>query len=266
MAKANDSKVARRVKLAVVEDVAKALEAALVAQFGDGCVMRDATDTSVVFDKGDGQLWQVDYAIDAAGAVTFSGEPAQVQASYNAVSGGDTSQVATGARAFRKALKLADGASDTEVLSALERATGAVAEVLKLTGAADAATAFGMLRAWKASHAELPKAHAQLEEQRRAAEDRERGELVAKLKAEGKLTPAEETWAKDPSTDLASLKSFAKVTPRKLGARDEEGTREAPALTKRWEDHTSMELHKIHQENPALYKALKADKEARRAR
>jgi len=72
--------------------------------------------------------------------------------------------------------------------------------------------ALGVIEAGKAAKDELAKAQAEIEAQRKAAEETERTALVAKLEQEKRITPAQrDGFCK--AVSLETLKSFAETAP-----------------------------------------------------
>lgn len=152
----------------------------------------------------------------------------------------------------------------------LESANAATAEaesqreqLVSATQADTVEKALGVIEAGKAATAELTAAQAKLEEQAKAAEQKERESLVSELTQAGKLTPAQrDGWAK--SVALETLKEFSKTAPVVAGKSEQ---REPPANsnpdgtpvpgTKSWDEMSNMERHALWESDPDAYNSMK---------
>lgn len=158
----------------------------------------------------------------------------------------------------------------SEALSAFEPAAEEVpadaqmtASILALTGAKSVVAALGVIAAGKAALDELTALRAKQAEQAKLSADQERAALIEKLSTEKRITPAQRQWAQ--TVDLAALKSFAGVAPVLTALASTQTIEPAKGSDKRWEDYSTIELHKLAHEKPEIYAALKADRDQRRA-
>jgi len=118
------------------------------------------------------------------------------------------------------ALSLSEGATEAQVLSSingLKASADAGTKALTLLNAKSVDEAEGTIAALNAAKEQGAKDAAELNSLREKSEQNERDGIVAKLEAEGKVTPAQK---KDllPNLSLAGLKSFAATAPKVLGS------------------------------------------------
>ncbi len=171
------------------------------------------------------------------------------------------------------ALGLAEGASEAEAVARANALTADRERLLKASGESTVDAAVGTIEAGKAAVARVGELNAEIAKRDKDQEDRESAALLAQLKREGRITPAQITdfW---PTASLESRKAFAKSAPKVAGASEHreaesETTTEAKVTTpdgKAWEDLKPMEKHALHRENQQLYTDLKNDFERRTAR
>lgn len=147
------------------------------------------------------------------------------------------------------ALGLPEGATEEQAVGAISQTKAASAErdvLLREIGADSVDAAKGTLAALKGATERAEKAETELAETKTKAEQQERDGIVAKLRAEGKVTPAQE---KDllPTLNLAGLKAFAATAPKVLGKSDrrEPGNGGGSGAGKRWEDMTAAEQRQL---------------------
>lgn len=170
-----------------------------------------------------------------------------------------------------KALLVLLGLAETATLDDVKKATeklkadGVVllsfrGDVLKLTGKDQVPEALGVLEGWKKKAEQYPVLEAELAKLTAQARESEVTALVEQGKREGKLTPAMEPWARElGKTELARLKAFLEVAPKVIPGAAGEKNEPPGAGGKTWEELSAMEKHNLHQQNRALYDALKAD-------
>lgn len=106
-------------------------------------------------------------------------------------------------------------------------------------------------------------------EQAKQLEQAERAAVIAKAKADKKLTPAQETALEGKSLDF--VKSFVELqvpNPTLVGTDAKEptgSTLPAEFVGKKWEDLKPMQKHGLLKSHPEAYEALKGDFEQRTA-
>lgn len=154
------------------------------------------------------------------------------------------------------ALSLAETSTESDALVALNKLQSATSDLLALTGKSNAVEALGVVRGWQAcstEHATLSKRVAEMEAEASAS----KLEALIKLgKDDGKLVPAQEVWARtqSPAALEAFLSSAPRVVPLSPGA---PGV--PPAVAgKAWADLSTAELHRLANDNPEAFAALKA--------
>lgn len=116
------------------------------------------------------------------------------------------------------ALSLSEGATEAQVLTSingLKASAEAGTKTLSLLGAKSFDEAQGTIAALNSAKEQGAKDAAELKSLREKSEQSERDGIVAKLEAEGKVTPAQK---KDllPTLSLAGLKAFAATAPKVL--------------------------------------------------
>lgn len=128
-------------------------------------------------------------------------------------------------------------------------------KVMAALGASSPDEAIGTIEAFKAAKERLAEAEAALADLTQQREQGERDEIVAKLEADGKCTPAQKKNL-FPSLSLAGLKAFAATAVPVLrgdGLR-EPGVR-TPLASKTWEQMTAAEQRELHDTDRAAYDA-----------
>lgn len=139
-----------------------------------------------------------------------------------------------------------------------------LSKLLADIGAPSLDAARGVIEAGKAAAEALPKAQARVAELERAAEDRERDALIAKLEGEKRLTPAQrDGFAKTAS--LETLRAFAATAPVVVAPSQHHEAAPAPVTAKeaeRWNGKTFAELtpnerHALYREDADLYRRLR---------
>lgn len=133
-------------------------------------------------------------------------------------------------------------------------------------------TALGYIDATNVAAAKVPGLEKQVKDQGDKLDAQEHASLVAQLKGAGKLTAHMEAMASEMT--LAQLKSFAAKDPKPiphLVATAPEETETPNAVTsltyngKTWGEMTFPEKHALHDANPVLFAAMKADFDSRKA-
>jgi len=163
-------------------------------------------------------------------------------------------------KAIAIALGLAEDATENQIRT---QAAG-LSKLLADIGAPSLDAARGVIEAGKAAAEALPKAQARVAELERAAEDRERDALIAKLEGEKRLTPAQrDGFAKTAS--LETLRAFAATAPVVVAPSQHHEAAPAPVTAKeaeRWNGKTFAELtpnerHALYREDADLYRRLR---------
>lgn len=132
--------------------------------------------------------------------------------------------------------------------------------------------ALGAIEAGKAAQVELAKAQAEIEAQRKAAEETERAALVAKLEQERRITPAQrDGFCK--AVSLETLKAFAETAPvivAKSEHREAQGSvGGGDAVThngKTFAELKPIERAALKTSDPDLYEQLRAESGLTRSR
>lgn len=170
-------------------------------------------------------------------------------------------------------LGLPETASEAEALVALSALTDAQRELLTTTGKASTAEALGTLRGWSktaVAHAELV---AKVEADKTAARSAAVEAIFKAAVETGRRTPAEidaarksmaaGTLSLDTDEKVAAYKAEIEASPPRLpGAAHAGGpvtpSTEGPLVGKPWEQMTTAEKHRLRNDNPAAYQAMKA--------
>jgi hypothetical protein len=165
------------------------------------------------------------------------------------------------------ALGLPEGATPEQVSAFATQARAATTErdaLLQAIGADSIDAAKGTLAALKGATERAEKAEAELAAEKTKTEKQERDQIVAKLRAEGKVTPAQE---KDllPTLNLAGLKAFAATAPKVLGKSDRREPGSGPVTSdgaETWRGKTYAELSNreradLHAEDAELFNRMR---------
>lgn len=188
------------------------------------------------------------------------------------------------------ALNLSEGATDSDILSAVntlksaaeassklisavgvksvDEALGTVAalrsnlsqsdaeghgKVLAALGVKSADEALGTIGALLSTKDRLAVAEAKLDEFKAQQQKSERDEVIAKLEAEGKCTPVQKTEL-FPKLSIDGLKAFAATAVPILRG---DGKREPKSATKAYKDMTNAERVALHDSDPELFNQLR---------
>lgn len=170
-------------------------------------------------------------------------------------------------------LGLPETASEAEALVALSALTDAQRELLATTGKATQAEALGTVRGWSktaAAHAELV---ARVEADKAAARTAAVEAIFKAAIETGRRTPAEVDAARksiaagtlslDTDEKVAAYKAELEASPPRLPGAASAGGPLAPSsegalVGASWEQMTTEAKHRLYNENPAAYQALKA--------
>lgn len=174
-------------------------------------------------------------------------------------------------------LGLSEEASEAEILAAIVKQKGASDELLALTGKATQAEAVGAVRGL----VETAKAYDVLVTQRateqKAAREAAVETIFASAVASGRRTPAQVEAAKksieaktlvlDTDEKVAAYRAEIEASPVVLPPAPAAGgprpSGDGPLVGKPWEEMSRGEKHRLMNDNPAAYKAMKADAERR---
>lgn len=176
-------------------------------------------------------------------------------------------------------LGLPETASEAEALNALNALQDAQRELLTTTGKPSTAEALGTVRGWSrtaAAHADLvAKVEADKATARAASV-----EAIFKAAIEtGRRTPAEVDAARksiaagtlslDTDEKVAAYKAELEASPPRLPGAAHAGGPVAPSaegslVGKSWEQMTTAEKHRLRNDNPAAYEAMKAAHQQKR--
>jgi phage I-like protein len=126
-------------------------------------------------------------------------------------------------------LGLAAGAAQAEVEKSLSGLVALSQSILTLTGKSTADEALGVLQAYKAGAEQTSKLQAEIGEIKASADKAERAGIIASALADGKLTPAQKTWAE--AQPIASLRAFLEVAPKVVPEPKQEKVDPASSIT-----------------------------------
>jgi hypothetical protein len=161
---------------------------------------------------------------------------------------------------FLAALGLPEGATSDQVVAfatAAKASSEAQAKLLATVEAVSIDEAVGKIAALKGANERAQAAETQLSEMRAEAEKVERAGIVEKLRADGKVTPAQEQSLL-PALSLESLKAFAATAPAILKG---DGHREPNAgksyAGKAYAEMTNLERAELHADDPDLFTQLR---------
>lgn len=166
---------------------------------------------------------------------------------------------------IRKALGLADTITEEAVLETAKSfaaAAGDIVEFCKATGTDSVNAALGVVSAWKSAAEKLPVVEAKVLELEGKTLDTERSSILKSLETEGRITPAQ--LEKFKAMPLDFVRAFAETAPKVPQLSQPRAEAPAGTSAKRWEDYGPDALASIHETDPALYEALKADRDARK--
>lgn len=158
--------------------------------------------------------------------------------------------------ALLAALCLPETVDEKSAVGAIEELRASQKALKEATGKDNPAEAVGVVAAWKAGAEQAQAALAKLAEIEKAAVEKARADMVeAGLKA-GKILPAQEAWARSCPTD--TLKAFLEVAPSQIPPKVEQPKTVAAGASKPWSEMTTMEKHRLANDDPETFAALKA--------
>jgi len=129
-------------------------------------------------------------------------------------------------------------------------------QVMAALGAESSEQALGIIAAHRTASERLASAESELSALRNDREKNERDEIVAKLEAEGKITPAQKESLIPELRTLASLRAFAKTAVPVLKGDGRKEARNA-AAHKPYSEMTAMEKHALSETDPELFAQLR---------
>ena len=173
-------------------------------------------------------------------------------------------------RGIAAALQLGADADGTAVLAAVERTVKERNEaitqrntLLQAAGVATVEEGVGLITAGVAALDSSRALAARVEGLEKSAEDQKRADIVGRIKADGKCTPAMEITV-FPAMSTAALEQFEKSAPRVIG---KTGIREPargshPEVMptwngKTWEQMKPLEKYQLGRENIDLFNAMR---------
>lgn len=268
------------------EQIRGALQSLLSAKFpeteSESNWLTDVYDSWFVFSRGN-KLWRIGYEVGDAG-VALVGDVVEVRMAYEPVvpvqelsrqRGGLKEPVAPKGKTMNiamliAALGLKPGATEEEVLSALQAHKSLQSTLLAATGAESPSAALGMIEGWKSSAEALAKSQAEVAKLTKEARERSVAELLAKGRAAHKVTPGMEASLNAKGLeDPEWLEAHINALPVHLALagtahREPQVNPTAVALDgKKWEDLKPAQRAELFTKNRELYEALKADHQAR---
>ena len=174
-------------------------------------------------------------------------------------------------------LGMPEEASEAEILAAVVKIKGTSDELVALTGKATVAEALGTVRGWQKTADAYDALVAQVAAEKVAARTAAVEALFASAVATGKRTPAQVEAARasikagtlslDTDEKVAAYKAEIEASPPVLpgGAGGPQPSAEGALVGKLWEEMSRAEKHRLMNDNPAAYKALKEDHQRRTA-
>lgn len=215
----------------------------------EGATIEQITDFAVAKAKAERSLSSVLAAVGVATEAEVSPKVTQLKSSaegpgkllalLNVKSTDEALGVVTALQANRDQV---DGEGYTAVMGAL--------------GAQSSEQALGIIAAYRSATERLTVAESELSALRNDREKTEREEIVAKLEAEGKITPAQKEQLIPTLQSLASLKAFAATAVPILKG---DGKREPKsAAQKPYSEMSNTERAELHASDPELFRQLRA--------
>ncbi|AFD27740.1 phage protease [Deinococcus gobiensis] len=221
-----------------------------------------------------GTLWSVPYTVLGT-SVTLGPDATEVIRTYTPVQGGQTM------RTLLTALNLAATATEAEALQALNSRLAESAslrqQLLSATGQTEVQAALGVVAANAQAAVQLGAANVRIKELEDETRTTKLSGLIARGKADKKLTPALETWAAGQTPEaleaylehapvIAQLAAPAATPPVTPG---EDLGDSAPAGEplkfngKTWAEMDGSEKHNLHFSDKATYDRMRADHQKR---
>jgi 2'-5' RNA ligase len=258
-----DGRTAARKLAMSFDEIRTAVCQALQGMFPDAWVM-DVYDTSAVFMFGTA-CFTVDYSMNGSTAV-LSGPATEVQRTYAPIPGGRSMQTVT------ETLSLNVGASEAEILRAVNKIKQEQAEAMRLLGAQTPAEAVEKITELQTSTERLGAVEAENADLKKRLDDQERDTLIAQGKREGKFSPADcKAFATDSVAEVRKFLSRMPVQPNLLSSERKVevktngriGTRVVDAEGRTFEKLSNMEKVDLKKSDPTLYADMRADWQAR---
>ena len=168
------------------------------------------------------------------------------------------------------ALGLSEEAGEAEALAAVTALLGAQRELVAITGMSSVPEALGAVQGL----CETARAHealvAQVRKEREASRSAAAEEAYKRARDEGRLTAASEAafraqFAVSSDDDLARLTALLGALPVVLPAGEVRQKTEGAQVSKPWEELSAEEKHRLYNDNPKAYRALKDDHARRSA-
>lgn len=165
------------------------------------------------------------------------------------------------------ALGLSEGATAEQVSAFATQSRAAMSDrdaLLALLGVDSLDAARGTVAAFQSAKERAEKAEAELSATNAKLEQQERDQIVAKLRTDGKVTPAQE---KDllPTLNLVGLKAFAATAPKVLGKSDRREPGNGPPVPesaetwrgKTYDQLSNRERSELHAEDEELFNRMR---------
>lgn len=159
-------------------------------------------------------------------------------------------------KAFFAALGLPENADANAAKLAIEHLQASQKVLKDATGKDNPAEAAGVVAAWKASADQAQAAFAKLADIEKEALENKRASLVQAGMKAGKILPPQEAWAK--SLPIETLQAYLDNTPSLVPGKVEQPKTVAAGASKPWSEMTTMEKHRLANDDPETYAALKA--------
>ena len=154
------------------------------------------------------------------------------------------------------ALGLPENADANAAKLAIEHLQASQKVLKDATGKDNPAEAAGVVAAWKASADQAQAAFAKLADIEKEALENKRASLVQAGMKEGKILPPQEAWAK--SLPIETLQAYLDNTPALVPGKVEQPKTVAAGASKPWSEMTTMEKHRLANDDPETFAALKA--------
>lgn len=252
----------------VIESLYALLGDALLIKFGTPCWLMEIFNDAVIFDYA-GKLWSIPYTV-AGTDVTLGDEATEVTRQYIPVQGGQTMKT------ILSALGLASTATEAEALQKLNarmaEGDSMQRQLLSATNQTDVQAALGVVVANAQAATQLSAAQVRIQELEGEQRTTKLSALIAQGKADKKLTPALENWAKSQTPEALSaflehapviqqLNSKEQTPPATDPAELGSGTEGQPVTLngKKWEEMEPADKHNLYVEDKSTYDALRAD-------
>lgn len=173
-------------------------------------------------------------------------------------------------------LGLTEEATEAEILAATVKIAGSSAELLTLTGKATVAEALGTVRGWQKTAEAHEVLVTQVAADKAAARAAAVEAIFAAATTAGKRTPAQVEAARasikagtlslDTDEKVAAYKAEIEASPVVLppgGSGGPQAPAEGAVVGKPWEEMSTADKHRLLNDNPAAYKALREDHKRR---